>query len=281
MRPDEYKPEADFASLLALVTDAVESQGGLPIPEGMGWLNDRQTLAKKLVLHLHSVQRIREGLTVRVGDGEVPFVDHGSITVLARAILENVIVFAFVFGHSDMETCHFRHMSWQLGGLMDRQRRQAITVAGKRTQEAEARQVAELVLSVEASPRFRALSNGAQKAIVRKGDWKTGLSWQELAVDAGLNSRYFRLVYSYLCDYSHTSYAAVLQVGQADSVDVQTSMAQSMLGIMNLAMARFAGIYMDLFPQTRALASRAESKAAFDRWWITPERMEQTYGSEP
>ena len=45
---------------------------------------------------------------------------------------------------------------------------------------------------IKAHSLYKALPNGAQKAIAAKGDWKTGRSWQTLATGAGLSEAYFR-----------------------------------------------------------------------------------------
>lgn len=120
MREADHDPEFDYAQLLELLLPMVDAPAGLPIALGQEWQNDRQTLAKKLVYHLATIQAVRVGSTLRIGEAVSPFIDHGSITVLTRVALETFIVFAYLFGGADMETCRFRHMTWKLGGLIDR-----------------------------------------------------------------------------------------------------------------------------------------------------------------
>lgn len=275
----DNNPELDYAQLLELLASMVDAQAGRVIPTGQAWQNDRQTLAKKLAYHLTTVQAIRAGSLLRIGDRVAPFVDHGSITVLARAALENFIVFAYVFGSPDMETCRFRHMTWQLGGLMDRQRRIAITDAGKLTMAVEKPQVAAQLSEVVQHDLFKAMTKGQQKAIVKRGDWATGRGWSELAVEAGLNERYFRNIYDYLCDYSHSSYAAALQVGQAQTMEVQAEMSRAMLGVMNLSMARFIDIYAGLFDSARELLERSPARLIAQKWNFHPDRFDEIYQS--
>ena len=209
--------DADFDLLLKLMAAMVESQGGLPIGAGESWQNDRQTLAKKFIYHLSTIQAIRAGSKIRVNEVTHTFTDHGSITVLIRAVLENYVVFSYIYGSSDADCCHFRHMTWEYGGKMDRQRRLAITKTAREVQAREKPEAEALLKRIQAHPRFKNLSRGQQKSIVVKGDWSTGRSWTDLAIEAGLSERYFRNIYSYLCDYSHSSFAAAMQVGVADS----------------------------------------------------------------
>jgi len=277
MREADHAPESDYAQLLELLLPMVDAPAGLTIASGQEWQNDRQTLAKKLAYHLATIQAIRAGSTLRIGEAVSSFIDHGSITVLTRAALETFIVFAYLFGGVDMETCRFRHMTWKLGGLMDRQRRIAITDAGRMTLASERPQVAALLLDVESHGVFSTLSKGQQKAIVKKGDWRTGRGWAELAIEAGFNERYFRNIYDYLCDYSHSSYAAALQVGQARTMEVQAEMSRSMLGVMNLTMARFIDIYARLFDSANQVRERSPAKGVADKWNFRPDRFDEIY----
>ena len=116
MRVEDYNPVQQFAELHALVVEMVDAPGGEPIPEGMYWMADRQTLSKKFAHHLHTIAQVHQGSVLMVGDVGLPFIDHGSVKVIARAVLENFIVFVQVFGDPDQEVCRFRHMTWKLGG---------------------------------------------------------------------------------------------------------------------------------------------------------------------
>lgn len=173
MRIEDYNPVQQFAELHALVVKMIDSPGGEPIPEGMQWMADRQTLSKKFAHHLHTIAQAHRGSVLVVGDIGLPFIDHGSVKVLARAVLENFIVFAQVFGDPDPEICRFRHMTWKLAGLMDRQSLFASTANNKLRQAAEKWQIDQLSAEVRGHPSFQTLTKGAQKAIL-KGDWKSG-----------------------------------------------------------------------------------------------------------
>jgi len=277
MHIENYDPVSQFSELHALVIEMVDSPGGAPIPAGMAWMADRQTLSKKFAHHLHTLAGIHRGSMLTVGGMGVSFIDHGSIKVIARAVLENFIVFAQIFGASDPEICRFRHMTWKLSGLIDRQSMSASTLDNKSRLSAERLQIDQLSAEVKAHTVFQTLTNGARKAIL-KGDWKTGRSWQTLAKEAGLSEIYFRNIYSYLCGYSHSSYAAALQVGQAKDLADQSSLSSSMFGVMCLCMARFATLYASLFPSARTVLER-ERRPAFDMWNISATRLEEVYAS--
>ena len=111
---------------------------------------------------------------------------------------------------------------------------------------------------------------------IAKGDWKTGRSWPQLAKEAGLSEAYFRNIYAYLCGYSHSSYAAALQVGQANQVADQAEQSSSIFGVLCLCMARFAAVYATLFPLARNVLDRQRAPS-FDLWNIDATRFDQIY----
>lgn len=264
-----------FGGLLDLVVEMVDTPGGAPIAPGEEWKADRQGLAKKFVLHLNTIQAIQRGSTLMVSGTPSPVVDHGSIQVLARAVLETFIVFAQVFGGPDMEVSRFRHMTWKLGGLHDRQALRALSARTAAKQAREKSEIDQLAQEVKAHPVFDSLAKGAQKAIL-KGDWKTGRSWQELAAEAGLSGVYFKQVYGHVCSYSHSSYAAALQVVQAVDLQEQSKLGAAMFGVMCLCMAHFATIYGQLFPSAQAVLERVDS-TAYRLWNIEAAQLDAIY----
>ncbi|EJL84877.1 hypothetical protein PMI15_01990 [Polaromonas sp. CF318] len=269
--------DADYEALLDVCVEMVEAQRGQPIEPGQGWTNDRQALAKKLIYHLSTIRSLRMGSALFAGGQEHRFIDHGSVIILVRAVVENFIVFAWIFGGESSEIAKFRHSVWRYAGLRDRLERQAITKEARAVQAREGPDAERLLTDIKAHPAFKALSNGQQKAITGRSDWKLGKPWGELAVEVGLSAGYFRAVYSYLCDYSHTSYAATLQIAQAD-VEAQSSMAKSMMGVANLCMAHFATIYAALFVSAQELLDASSSKLIVGKWNSTTAGMNEIYG---
>jgi len=276
-KPEGYDPASNFAELHSIVVAMVDAQGGQPIPASLEWQNDRQTLSKKFAHHLHTIWTISQGSTMIVRGRESLLVDHGSIKVLARAVLENFIVFAKIFSDPDPETCRFRHMTWKFGGLRERQGINVSTPEHRAKQTFEAAQLSALLAEIKAHPLFGKLSKGDAGSI-EKGNWKLGRSWQDLAVDAGLSERYFRNIYPYLCGYSHSGYAAAMQVGQASALADQAEQSTAMFGVMNLCMARFAELYARLFPLASEILREAP-KAAFNLWNIDAARFQNLYES--
>ncbi|SEI14723.1 DUF5677 domain-containing protein [Paraburkholderia hospita] len=275
---ENYHHEPHFTNLLQLLIAMVQSQAGIRIPKGLEWQNDRQTLAKKLAFHLHTIRTLGGGSKLEIDGLQTPFVDHGSIKVLARSVLENYIVFAFIFGDPSLEVSRFRHMTWRLAGLMDRQRRIPLTAENRQKLAGELMEVEALRREIEAHSIFAGHSTKERKALA-KGDWSAGKQWHELAVEAGLHQRYFRNIYGYLCDYSHSSYAAALQVGEASTVEQQRAISNGMFGMLNMTMAHFVAVYAKLFESARQLLEQSPVRETAERWRFTAAQLDAIYGT--
>ncbi|MDT9146001.1 hypothetical protein RSW78_25590, partial [Escherichia coli] len=79
----------------------------------------------------------------------------------------------------------------------------------------EKTQIEALIEQIRKFPQFLALSERRQAAFIKDRDWGLGRKWPELAEEAGFHPEYFRNVYYFLCDYSHSSWNAAMQTGQA------------------------------------------------------------------
>lgn len=272
---DNY--DSDFSHLLSLVVDVVNARSGMPIAAGMEWQNDCHVLAKQLVLHLHTVRSVAAGTTIQVDGAFVPFIDHGSVKVLARAALENYIVLSFLFRPDDAQISRFRHSVWRFAGLNDRQRRVSITDEGREKLRVEQVDLSKLREEIELHAEFGKLTK-AQRAALNKGDWSLGVPWHELAVEAGLHRRYFKNLYNYLCDYSHSSYAASLQVGQAVDIVDQRTLASSMLGALKMLMAHLIHLFADKVDLAKAVLDASQFNTLAARWHFSPDKFDSIYG---
>ena len=107
-----------------------------------------------------------------------------------------------------------------------------------------------------------------------KGNWKVGISWIEFGVQAGFHEKYFENVYSYLCGYSHSSYASALQVGQAQSINDQNMLAQPIMGVGVVIMAHFTFTYSRIFSSaTTVLNKNTYARSIAEKWQFGPDDM--------
>ncbi len=270
--------ERDFATLLSLFIQLVDSQTGRKIPAGDEWLNDAQVLATKLFQHLVSMQSLANGATVaHKGAPSIFFIDHASVKVVARAALETYLVFFYLYGSSDLSLCEFRHKAWKLGGLADRQKFDIFMQEHRDILLRERASIERLAREIEGSPHISDYSV-KQRIKLLEGEWRTGSGWADLGKDAGFHEAYFRNIYSYLCGYSHASYLSALQVGQARSLDDQKMLTHFVLGVGVVLMGHFAFSYSSRFESASAvLIADPEAKAIAERWRFGPSDMAAVY----
>lgn len=270
--------DRDYSTLLDLFIQLVQSQAGKKIPQGDSWLNDAQVLALKLFRHLVSMQTLAAGATVEhKGAPSIFFVDHASVKVVARAALETYLVFFYLYGSPDRSLCEFRHQTWCLGGLADRQKFFVFTPQHREVLARELKEMQDLRSQMEKSPHMAGYSE-KQRSRLLKGEWRTGSGWADLGKSAGFHDKYFKNIYGYLCGYSHASYLSALQVGQAQSIEEQNMLTGSILGIGVVLMAHFAFTYSAIVSEARAvLDSNREAKQTAEKWGFGPEDMALVY----
>jgi hypothetical protein len=268
----------EYGKLLDLFIDLVQSQAGNKIVPGEEWLNDAQTLSIKLFRHLVSMHVISTGSTIeRSGVPVVFFIDHASVKVIARAALETYLVFYYLFGCKDRTLSKFRHNTWVLGGLTDRQTSHVTIDEHCIVLADEKKQIEELKLIIRESEHLKSFTPKQQEQLL-KGKWRIGSGWTDLGVNAGFHKKYFDNIYSYLCGYSHSSYISAMQVGQAQSIEDQKMLTNSILGIGIVIMAHYAFSYSEAFDSAKEVLNMSgAAKAIAEKWHFGAEDMAEIY----
>lgn len=266
----------DYQILLKLFIHLAQSQVGREIMPGGEWPNDTQRLydaerlSKKLFGHLVSMQTCFDG---NKGIPAMHSIDHASIKVIARAALETYLVFFYLYGDHDQELSEFRHKTWVLGGLKDRQKyrdRQKYQASTNKYQDVlikEEELISKLQLKIKASRYIKDLNDKQRKQLLG-GNWRIVNSWSDLGAIAGFHSIYFNSIYSYLCGYSHSSYLSVLQVGQAQGVEDQQKLTQSAMEMGIVIMAHFSFSYSGLFQSAGDVLNADDiGKPVAEKWY--------------
>jgi len=271
--------DAEYSTLLDLFIRLVNSQAGRKIEPGEAWWNDAQVLASKLFRHLVSMKTLSIGSTVELdGVADIYFIDHASVKVIARAALETYLVFFYLYGNPDASLCKFRHKTWCLGGLTDRQKFHASSAQALEVLAQEKIEIEQLKLEIEGLPQFGSYTEKQRKKLL-EGEWRVGSGWADLSRNAGFHEKYFKNIYGYLCGYSHSSYLSALQVGQAELIKDQKMLTQSILGIGVVLMAHFAFSYSSAFQEADAiLSTNPSAKRVAEKWRLGPNEMASIYG---
>jgi len=278
--PTVSEIESRYADFLRLLIRMIEARSDMTIPAGLEWQNDGRALAAQFAFHLHTMGVLNVGSTLVVDGLSTRIVDHGSVNVLARSAVEAYIAYAFIFGDPDTEVCRFRHMAWQLGGLIDRQRLTATSAETIKKQGVEKPLVDALLSELIVHPLFAKLSPTEQKAM-KSGKWTGGRQRQEMAEAVGLHGEYFRNFYHYLCGYSHSSYAAALQVRDAGSFEVQRRLSTSILHSMLMVMAHFMTRFAASDESAAHVLQASPNRMWVERYRFTADQFDGLYKAAP
>lgn len=192
----------------------IEAQRELPLPTGDAWLNDAQILAMKLFKQSCSVRMIANPTSLDFGGGStVAFIDHSSVTILARACFETYVAFHWIFESPDPSMRKFRHCAWRLGGLIERLKLHPSTPEGRDALRKTRLQAAELKAELGSSEHLSAYSDKHSKRLLA-GDWRIGWSWTSQAIRSGFHEKYIQNLYSHFSGYAHSSYISSMQMSR-------------------------------------------------------------------
>lgn len=268
----------EYSHLLALLINLVESQAGKVFDQEDIWMNSAQILSVKLFRHLCSMQSLARPLILQTQDNpKIAFIDHASVKVITRTALETYLVFFYIFGSQDSSTCKFRHWTWELGGLIDRQKTHVISQQGQELLAQEKIQIENLRERISTSPLINEYTEKQQKRLLN-GEWRLDKSWKDLGLDAGFHTKYFSNIYNYLCGYSHSSYISALQISGANSTDEQLKLAECMLDIGAVLMAHFCFSYSNAFRDAqKILLANPTSARIAEKWHFSEPEMSSIY----
>ena len=257
----------DFLHMLDVLTRVAETLKGKRFSGDLSWQADAEPIATKLFFHLTSLYNLQEGTTLNGEQGalfgSINFVDFPSIAVLARAAFETYLAFHFIFIEpATKDEKLFRHTVWRLGGLRDRQRFITFSQYGKERQVQEQEQIAQLESFVLNSPIYNTLDIPRKKD-AKKGKWRLGKKWEDLAELTGIHKNYFVSMYSYISSHSHTGYISVMQLSQAGDITIQSSLASMYTYIGLMIMSHFINGYCSIFPEAKNLLDNDKSIGDF------------------
>lgn len=276
--------EQPYSELLTLFYQLVQSRSGEEITSGDEWRGEAQWLCRKLFRHLISIKSLCEPRAdCPPGMAPILYIDHSSVQVVMRAAMETFLVYFYIFGESDSPKSKFRHNTWYLGGLLDRQKLK--TLASESQYDAhlasDRLEIGRLRVEIEANPYFAAYPPKQQRRLL-DGDWKTGTNWGEIAVSAGFHRTYFDNMYSHSCGYSHSSYISAMQGAQARDLTAQRLLAEVNLGFGLQIMTHFIKSYIRTVGSAGAiLVCDLDARRLVDRWHFAAQQWEDLYNPAP
>lgn len=256
--PDETR------RLVRALSAAIDGSDGLPVDFDKRIL-DAQSLAVKCLFHASSCLELYGGTSI-AGTG-TQVLDTGSMNVLARAAFESSLSFHYLFvAPIEAPLREFRHLSWVLSDLLERQRFPATTPVGKQLLTKEAKQIEDIRRRLQDNSELRRLTIKQQHQLLTKGRWRWR-DWTKIALDAGMSPMHADQLYHYLCSFAHSGSLSVLQLRQLKTTDEKCVLGECALQAVNIALAFMTRGYSAVFQTaSRALATHSELIDAVDRW---------------
>ena len=257
--PDETR------KLIAALSLAVDGSKGIPVDADERVL-DAQGLAMKCLFHASSCLSLYGGTVLTSADTRV--LDTPSMNVLARAAVESSLTFHHLFvAPRDPSLREFRHLSWLLGDLLERQAFRATTPEHKQQLADEAGQIQALQARLRANPELGKLSVKQQGQLLTKNKWRWP-GWTDIALDAGMSVLHADQLYRYLCSFAHSGSLSVLQLRQPKTTNDKRALGEGALQTVNVALAFMIRGYSTVFTgAATAVATDSVLSSAVDLWY--------------
>jgi hypothetical protein len=261
------KPDPDYSLMLEYLGELIERRSGLVISLKEPWIKDSQVLAIKIFKHLFSARQLCAGVDSKIGNGRTfQTYDHSSINLLMRGAIESYLVLNYLYVSGSRLEVELRHRIWTYSGLLERQTNRASLAKHIEKLATEKRKIDSLKAQIEADSIFQKYSQKMKDRLLA-GVWKGFKSWSDLAEAAGFGKLYFKNIYAYLCGYSHSSYACMMQIATAQtSLESQRNLSQISLAIANVVMALLIRDLKFCIPHPEDPAMPRELVETQERW---------------
>lgn len=240
----------------------IASVAGHAIPSGSPNLSDAHVLAVKVLKHVVTARHLMR-THMHVIDDTYPFVDHASVSVLARTAIEGCLALHYTFCHPDAETRAFRHKIWRYSGLLERSKITVPTGTQKERWTSAIKRMAQLRAELTAHRNFQALPRKIQKNVL-DGNWRPQAPWIDIAEGIGISRRLFHQQYDHFCGQCHSSFISVLQTRDAmNDHGAQAQLALVPSAFLAIILAHTIDAYRHVLPPAQAAF---EADAEIKEW---------------
>lgn len=236
----------DFDKLIHAFIRIGNGMTGVVISKEGESLYNAEGLGKKILHHVVTSRVLLNGYQL---EPYYPQIDFASIAILTRAALETYLTLNYLFiAPMNEDEKEFRLQAWYLGGL-DRIKFEPAFVDSKEKYEHEIKLAAKIKQKIEATNFYKRLKPDSQKRILR-GEWRY-LGWPQIAQASGLDEKYFRQIYSWLCAYAHSNRWSIIQIQQSQKLNDQRKMAESFILILMIILGKYGYDYVNIMPHLK------------------------------
>ena len=263
--------ENEYLSLQKILIEVIQANKGVPAKEDNRVI-DAEGLAVKLFEHTASISYLYKDTILP--EINLRIFDLASLNIIARAIIENFLVFYYVFIEpKNSEEENFRYMLYCLSGLIERQNYPIESPQGKVILKNEKKVIDSLIAKLEKNNYFNELKKDEKKKILKWGTWRFK-SWSEIALSAGLNESNSRAFYKFLCGYAHSGSLSLQQIHQTISKEEKVKLFDATLSLLKIAISNMIISYCNYFPKALEYYLETVESKQLVKLWIDVGRTE-------
>lgn len=241
--------DEEYFSLQKILLAIIQANKGVPAFEDNRVI-DAEGLAVKLFEHSASINYLYKDTVIP--EINLRIFDLATLNVIARAIIENFLVFYYVFVEpQNKEEEDFRYMVYCLSGLVERQNYPIESPKGKIILTNEKKVIDNLIYKLEKNSYFIELKNDDKNKLLKWGEWRFK-SWSNIALSAGLNESNSKAFYKLLCGYAHSGSLSLQQIHQTASKEEKIKLFNGTLSLLKIAIANMIIAYCNYFPKALA-----------------------------
>jgi len=243
----------EFPILHELAYEVIQSLEGTKSSDKR--IYDVQHLALKIFFHSASAYYLLQGTNVAspssIGDGEISFIDPGSIVVLSRSALETYLTFFEVYiNPSNDDEFEFNYCLWHLSGISFLENYEPIIETPEEKIEEMNSQIEHFRDRIASTDTFSKLKKGKQHEVlkgIRRRDWK------EVASSADIGYKFVRMVYKYYSGFVHSDGFTSKHLFSAESLVQQKNLGGLHFKIIMIALSKFILDYSSKFKKAKII----------------------------
>ncbi len=261
----------EYLTLQKILLGAIQANKGVPVKE-----DDRilfaEGLAVKLLDHTFSINYLYNDTSVP--ELKLKFFNLASLNIIARAIIENFLVFHYIFiepTKGDEED--FRFLVYWLSGFVERRNYPIESPQGKKILENEKKIIDNITSKLDNNSFFNRLSEKDKRKILEKGEWRFK-NWSEIALSTGLNESNSKAFYKFLCGYAHSGSLSLQQIHQTVSKPEKMELFNATLCLLKIAISNMIVAYCKYFSKAQEYYDQVGIDKFLVELWIDVGKME-------
>lgn len=257
--------DEEYIELQKILLGVIQANKGVPVGKDDRIL-DAEGLAVKLLEHSASINYLYKETVVP--ELRIRIFDLASLNIIARAIIENFLVFHYVFSEpKNPDEEDFRYLAYWVSGLIERQNYTIESPQGKPILERERKIIDRITKQLETNGYFSKLKKNDKDRIIKKGEWRFK-SWTEIALSAGLNKSNSKDFYKFLCGYAHSGSLILQHIHQTVSKEEKRELFKATLALLKIAIANMIVSYCNYFPKAKKSYEALGEKNYLVKLWI-------------